>query len=134
MSNPIIHFHGRLVRDPEQKDTMTRFTVAVDKDKKDDGAFFFNCTAWGKTAEFIAKYIKKGTMVIIDGKFNTREYEKDGEKKTSLDVSVDHLDSVKTETKESAPSTPKPEPYPESKVFTKEAKEDSTKFPWEGLS
>lgn len=110
MSNPTIQFHGRLTRDPVQMESMTKFSVAVDKDK--DGTMYFNCASWGSVAKFVAQYLKKGALVIVSGKFAIRDWEKDGKKGTSLDVSVDHLDSVKTEKKSDADDTGLPANFP----------------------
>ena len=60
---------GRLVRDPEIRQTggeesqmIARYTLAVSRNKKtdDDSADFFSCSAFGKSAEFAEKYLRKG--------------------------------------------------------------------------
>lgn len=61
---------GRFTRDPEMKvtangKTLANFSVAVNHQK--DQVSFINCTAWGKTAEIIAEYCKKGMQVAIEG-------------------------------------------------------------------
>ena len=68
---------GRLVRDPKTNEarTVASFTVAVDRMKKDDGADFINCKAFGKTAENVLKYCHKGKPVAILGRINTGSYE-----------------------------------------------------------
>ncbi len=73
---------GRLTRDPEERSSSTgtslaRFSIAVDRRFKRDGqptADFFNCTAFGKTAEFVVKYLKKGTKIVLDGEIQNDNY------------------------------------------------------------
>ena len=75
---------GRLVRDPELRYTsngvaVSNFTLACNRPfKNQDGeqeADFIQCVAWRKQAENIANYMKKGSLVGIDGKIQTRSYE-----------------------------------------------------------
>ena len=68
---------GRLTAKPMIKYTnsnkaVTRFTVAVNR--QGEGADFINCTAWGKTAENIANYLDKGSMVSVEGRIQTGSY------------------------------------------------------------
>lgn len=104
---------GRLVRDSEVKYTqdgkaIAKFTVAVDRRFKRDGeqtADFISCTAFGKTAEFIEKYIFKGTKVVIEGRWQTGSYtNKEGQKIYTNDCMVDSIEfaeSKKSNTQES---------------------------------
>lgn len=79
---------GRLTRDPEVRTggstPIARYTVAVDRQFKRDGdpdADFFNCTVFGKSAEFAEKYFRQGTKVIVTGRIQQDNYtNKDGEK------------------------------------------------------
>ena len=83
---------GRIVRDPELKKTtsgtsVTSFTVAIDNPTKvggDKTTSFIPCTCWSKTAENVAKYCSKGTLVGIDGRINQRSYEDKGGLKHSI--------------------------------------------------
>lgn len=85
---------GRLVRDPEIRRTnsgkaVCSFTIACDKPGKDSGASFIECVAWEKTADFIGNYFMKGSMVVLEGRLESRQYEtKDGQKRTVLEVVV----------------------------------------------
>ena len=75
---------GRLTRDPELKYTTTgtataTFTLAVTRDfnnangeKESD---FINCVVWRKTAETLANYAKKGSLIDVIGRVQTRSYE-----------------------------------------------------------
>ena len=88
---------GRLTRDPEirtgNNSTVARYTLAVDRRFKRDGdpdADFFNCTVFGKSAEFAEKYFKKGTKLLIRGRIQSDNYtNKDGDKVYSWQVIVD---------------------------------------------
>ena len=88
---------GRLVRDPETKMTssdlmIASFTLAVDRKGKDKGADFIPCKAFGKTAEVIAQYVKKGSMIGITGRIQTGSYDaKDGTKRYTTDVMVNEF-------------------------------------------
>lgn len=102
---------GRITKDIEIKQTgehsYTRFTVAVNRRKKDDGADFINCVAWNKTAEFIGKYFGKGSMIAVVGELRTGSYEKsDGSKTytTEVVVSETFFTGEKREQAETAPS------------------------------
>ena len=85
---------GRLVRDPEVRRTnsgkaVCSFTIACDKPGKDSGASFIECVAWEKTADFISNYFMKGSMLVLEGRLESRQYEtKDGQKRTVLEVVV----------------------------------------------
>lgn len=75
---------GRLTKDPELRYTSTNnlpvvsFTLAVNrpysKQSGDRNADFISCTAWRKQAENIHKYVRKGSMVAVEGKLQTRDY------------------------------------------------------------
>ena len=79
---------GRLTRDPEVRYSndlaVATFSIAVDRRFKREGqpeADFFDCTAFRKTAEFIEKYLHKGTKVVIDGELQNDNYtNKEGQK------------------------------------------------------
>ena len=82
---------GRLVRDPEirysqgeKSTTVARFSLAVDRKFKQEGqptADFINCLAFGKRAEFLEKYCKKGTKLVVEGSWQTGNYtNKDNQK------------------------------------------------------
>ncbi|MCR5098688.1 MAG: single-stranded DNA-binding protein [Lachnospiraceae bacterium] len=83
-------FMGRLTRDPEVRyggannTAIARFSIAVDRRFKRDGdpdADFFNCTAFGKQGEFVEKYLKKGTKILMEGEVRNDNYtDKDGKK------------------------------------------------------
>lgn len=86
---------GRLTRDPELRHTQSNtavcsFTLAIDRDyskteqKETD---FIDCTAWGKTAEFVSKWFQKGVMAIVVGRVQSRKWQdKNGSNRTSVEV------------------------------------------------
>lgn len=73
---------GRLVRDADIRYTqdgkaVAGFSIAVDRRFKREGhpdADFFNCTAFGRNAEFVERYIHKGTKVVISGELQNNNY------------------------------------------------------------
>lgn len=96
MLNNVI-LQGRLTGDVEvkvmnnQKQTKyANFSIAVPKTK--DEAMFINLKAFGETAENIAKYFKKGNGIIINGKLDVSQYEKEGQKTSFTAVVVNSFD------------------------------------------
>ena len=59
-------------------------------------ADFINCTAWGKTAETIAEYLRKGRRIALQGRISVSSYEQNGETKWSTEVIVDKFEFVDT--------------------------------------
>lgn len=71
---------GRLTRDPELKKTNTNksvvsFTMACNRKYGEEQADFINCVAWEKTADYMANYLEKGSLVGIEGRIQSRSYE-----------------------------------------------------------
>ena len=95
---------GRLTRDPEVRYSqgegqmaIARFTLAVDRRFKKQGdavtADFFNCTAFGKQAEFVEKYLKQGTKMVVIGRIQNDNYtNKDGQKVYSVQIIVEEME------------------------------------------
>ena len=95
---------GRLTRDPEvrysQGDASTavaRFSIAVDRRFKRDGdeqtADFINCVAFGRTAEFLERFGRKGTKFVVEGRIQTGSYtNKDGQRVYTTDVVVENIE------------------------------------------
>ena len=88
---------GRLTADPtvtesQQGTTIARYRLACDRPFKKDGqpsADFISCVAFGKGGEFAEKYLHKGMRIAVEGRIQTGDYEKDGEKRYTFDVVVD---------------------------------------------
>lgn len=98
MLNRII-IMGRLTAAPELKTTQSglsvvSFTVACERDfgsgeKQTD---FIECTAWRGTAEFVSKYFRKGSMIVVSGRLQSRKWEdRDGNKRTSWEILADSV-------------------------------------------
>ena len=99
MLNKIV-LMGRLTADPELRRTnggtsVTSFTLAVDRDFKSQSGEkqtdFINCVAWRGTAEFISKHFHKGSMAVAAGSLQSRQYEKNGDKRTVWEVLVENI-------------------------------------------
>lgn len=93
---------GRLTAAPELRylpnsNTATcKFTLAVNrkyvKNETDIKADFFNIVAWNKTAEFCSKYLDKGQQILVTGRLQNEQYEKDGVKRQITKVIVDEVE------------------------------------------
>ena len=103
---------GRLTRNPDVRYTTTknneqmcvaRFTLAVDRDGKDAGADFPSCVAFGKTGEFVEKYCKQGTKLLVTGRLQTGSYEKDGKKVYTTDVVVEKAEFCESKKDDTPP-------------------------------
>lgn len=111
MNNTILI--GRLANDPELSYTpnnqtaVCRFTLAVNRMRKDDGADFIRITVWGKQAENCDRYLSKGRQAAIHGRIQTGSYtNRDGAKVYTTEVvasSVEFLGS--TQASEGQPTT-----------------------------
>lgn len=106
---------GRITADTEVRKTtsgmsIVRFTVAIDRPKKDGedkGADFINCIAFNKTADFMGSYVRKGNRLGIKGRIQTGSYEKDGRKIYTTDIIVDSVDLLESRQNTQAPSNAK---------------------------
>lgn len=95
------NFTGRLGKDAETRylpngDAVTNFSVAVDfgyGDKK--GTIWARCSMFGKRAEAVSPYLKKGQQVAISGELSERKWtDKEGVEKTTQEVRVNDLTLV----------------------------------------
>src|SRR5262245_34919543 len=99
-----IQIIGNLGRDPELRYTpngrpVATFSVAVNQSTKNqqtnewvEATDWFRVSVWGDRAERAAENLRKGSRVLVDGRFRTREYEtKDGRKGLSLEISADNV-------------------------------------------
>ncbi len=94
---------GRLTRDPEVRYSqganalaIARFSLAVDRRFKREGdpdADFFNCTAFGKQAEFVEKYLHQGSKIVLVGRIQNDNYtNKNGEKVYSVQIIAEEIE------------------------------------------
>lgn len=113
---------GRLTRDPEIRFSnsqnpveIANFSLAVNRRYKRDGepdADFFDCVAFGKTAEVLEKYVAKGTQIGIVGRLQSRTWEdQEGRKRKAIEVVVEELDFCGSK-KESQSTGRQEEPAP----------------------
>ena len=92
---------GNLGRDPDVKQldngTVANFTVATNekwKDKNGDSqerTEWHRCVAWGKLAEICGQYLSKGKQVYIEGRLQTRSWDKDGETRYTTEIVVNQM-------------------------------------------
>mgnify|MGYP001362492597 CR=1 FL=1 len=89
---------GRLTRDPEFKASQSgvgvaKLSMAVDSFYKGEKkTSFVDLTAFGKNAELLRDYFKKGYPIGIDGALHQENWEKDGEKRTKIVVYIDRIE------------------------------------------
>ena len=94
---------GRLTRDPEirysqgvSQIAIARFSLAVDRKWKREGepdADFFNCTVFGRQADFVEKYLRKGIKIIVAGRIQNDNYtNKEGQKVYAVQIIVDEIE------------------------------------------
>ena len=95
---------GNLTADPELKfinsgAALVNFTVAstprifdkATQEWKDGEALFMRCTLWREAAENVAESLHRGNRVIVVGKLKQRSYEKDGDKRTIVELEVEEI-------------------------------------------
>ena len=102
---------GRMTRDPELRRTntgtaVTSFTIAMNRNftnqNRERHADFIPCIVWNKTAENVAKYCAKGSLVGIDGRLQSRQYEnQDGRRVTIVEVVCDSVQFLDTRSQDS---------------------------------
>ena len=95
---------GRLTRDPELRYSssnaaIVNFSIAIDRQYTNNQGQretdFINIVAFQKQAENIKKYVSKGSLVAVDGRIQTRNYEdKDGNSRTSTKVLVNNVELI----------------------------------------
>ena len=106
---------GRLTRDPELRKTQSgtsvcSFTMAVGRRVSTQGqpdADFINCVAFGKTAELVGEYLRKGRLAGVQGRIQTDVYEANGEKRYTTSVHVEKIEFLESKGN-SEPSFEKP--------------------------
>lgn len=104
MSINRVNISGNLTRDPEMRCTASgmqvlSFGVAVNDRAKnpqtgewENRPNFVDCTMFGARAEAVSRYISKGSKVAIEGKLRWSQWEKDGQKRSKIEVIVDEIE------------------------------------------
>ena len=115
---------GNLTRDPELRATaggmqVMSLGVAVNDRKKnaqtgewEDYPNFVDCTMFGTRAESLARFLFKGTKVAIEGKLRWSQWERDGQKRSKLEVVVDDLEFMSSR-QQAAPMQQQYAPQPQ---------------------
>lgn len=97
---------GNVTRDPELRSTpsgaqVCSFSVAVNRNYKDnsgnnqESVSFIDCSAWGRPAEIIAQYAKKGSGILVSGRIEQRSWEdKDGQRRSRVEIVVEDFNFV----------------------------------------
>lgn len=122
MSINRVNISGNLTRDPEMRHTASgmqvlSFGMAVNDRAKDangewvDRPNFIDCTMFGARAEAVSRYISKGSKVAIEGKLRWSQWEKDGQKRSKIEVIVDEIEFMSR--REDGAQQPAPAPVPD---------------------
>lgn len=113
-----VALQGRLTRDPELRQTqngtaVTSFSLAVN-DREETN--FFDCVAWKSTAEFICQYLQKGSMIVVEGRLQTRDWkDQNGNKRKNTEIVVNrvHFCGSRENSEGGSYSTPQPSGFTE---------------------
>lgn len=104
MSINSVSISGNLVRDAELRSTQSgtavlSFSVAVNERVKDgrtgewgDRPNFIDCVLWGNRAEVLSKMLEKGCKVAVSGRLRWSQWERDGQKRSKIEVIVEDID------------------------------------------
>ena len=107
---------GNLGRDPELRtmgddSSVCNFSLATSYGEKTE---WHNCVAWGNQGALIAHYVKKGNKLAVEGRLQTREYEKDGVVRRATEIVVERFDFI--EKKNTPPDAIKSDTTAEDRV------------------
>lgn len=115
---------GRLTRDPEiryggaNNTAVARYSLAVDRRFKQEGqpeADFFNVVSFGKAGEFVEKYLRKGTKIVIEGELHNNNYtNKDGQKVYAIDIVTRNIEFAESKSSQGTQDNPQPMPNVEA--------------------
>lgn len=102
-----VNLIGRVTRDIELRATaggksVTNFSLAVNR--RGEGADFFNCVAWDKTAELMSKYVKKGDKIAVTGRLQVREHDRNGVKTHETEVIADSVEFLENKRQTAEPA------------------------------
>lgn len=116
MSINRVNISGNLTRDPELRATASgmpvmSFGVAVNDRRRnsntgewEDPPNFIDCTMFGTRAESVSRFLSKGSKVAIEGKLRWSSWERDGQKRSKLEVIVDEIEFFKSPYAPQAPT------------------------------
>lgn len=122
MINKVI-LMGRLCADPELKTTQSgiavcRFRIAVNRQyskNSDQKADFINIVSWRQQAEFVNRYFRKGSMIIVEGKLQNADYtDNNGVKHYAMNVQADNVTFGESKTAQNAAQSDNYQPTPQT--------------------
>lgn len=104
-----VHIVGNLTRDPEERTTpsgiaVVSFGVAVNERRKNaqtgewgDEPHFFDVTMFGNSGTYAASRISKGSKVAVEGRLRYSSWEKDGQKRSKVDIVCENIEFLNTQ-------------------------------------
>jgi len=114
---------GNLCRDMEKRDAngseVSSNTIAVTERFKNkqgetqEKTEFINLVFWRRQSEIACQYLKKGSSIYVEGKYQTQSWEKDGQKHYKTEVVVSNFQMLGSKGEQSAPSKPTPQQAPQ---------------------
>ena len=97
----VVAIMGRLAADPQLRQTTTgknvaSFRIACDRGRRDANgqsqADWLDVVAWDRTAEFVCKYFQKGSLIAVDGRLQSRQYQdKNGNNRTAFEIIANNI-------------------------------------------
>lgn len=123
MSINRVNISGNLTRDPEMRATQSgtqilSFGVAVNDRRRnpqsgewEDVPNFIDCVVFGKRADALQRFLTKGMRVAIEGKLRWSQWEKDGQKRSKIEVIVDEVEFLSGSKAQNQPQSQQPNNY-----------------------
>ena len=109
----VVAIMGRLAADPQLRQTTTgknvaSFRIACDRGRRDANgqsqADWLDVVAWDRTAEFVCKYFQKGSLIVVDGRLQSRSYQdKTGANRTAVEVVANNINFAGPKSSNPAP-------------------------------
>ena len=109
----VVAIMGRLAADPQLRQTTTgknvaSFRIACDRGRRDANgqsqADWLDVVAWDRTAEFVCKYFQKGSLIVVDGRLQSRTYQdKTGANRTAVEVVANNINFAGPKSSNPAP-------------------------------
>jgi len=97
----VVAIMGRLAADPQLRTTTTgksvaSFRIACDRGRRDANgqsqADWLDVVAWDRTAEFVCRYFQKGSLIVVDGRLQSRQYtDKNGNNRTAIEIVASNI-------------------------------------------
>lgn len=127
----IVCISGRITHTPELKQTpngkqVCTFTLAVDRPRVKDVTDFYTCVSWEHTADYVARYAKKGDTVEVSGYLTSRSYDdRSGAKRTAIEIKVDEAHIFRKSGQSAPEFTPN---VPTAEEWQESTKDDDLPF------